>query len=390
MLKRRAFLQQTALISSGLALAPLTMAALPTEQRLVLMLLRGGLDGLHAVVPHADQNYRKLRPRLGVPGPGEQGGVIDLNGYFGLHPELGELATLYRRGELLIAPAATTAYRNRSHFDGQNLLENGSNRPFGLKSGWLNRTLGILGAGDQRLGLALGPTPPLLLQGDIAVATWADSPLPEVSDEFLFRLAKTYAHDPLFAATLAKADNRMAPATDVTQGRGQGRALERSAQVAAELLARPAGPRLAVIEAGGWDTHFRQAARLSQQFAQLSAAVVALRQGLGERWRQTTVMVVSEFGRTVAENGSNGTDHGVGGLALLLGGAVRGGRILEPWPGLSERSLYEGRDLRPTVAYESLFKGVLRDGFGVPERALEEVVFPASRALAISEGLLRS
>ena len=392
MQRRRQFLKTAALGAAGLAFAPLSLASVPTERRLVLVLLRGGLDGLHAVAPYADKDYRRLRPRLALPAPGEENGVIDLDGYFGLHPSLSPLASLYRQGELLIAPAATTVYRNRSHFDGQNLLENGSNRPFGEKSGWLNRALTALNrsaADDRRLGLALGPNPPLVLQGEQPVATWAESPLPEADDEFLFRLAKTYAHDPLFAATLAKADNSMVP-RDEDRPKGRNKALERSAQVAADFLARPSGPRLAVIEAGGWDTHFRQSARLRQQFSQLSAAFEALRRGLGDHWRQTTVLVVSEFGRTAAENGSEGTDHGVGGLALLAGGAVRGGRILDPWPGLTERALYEGRDLRPTLAYESLFKGVLLEGFGLSESTLEEQVFPNSRPLNALTGLLRS
>lgn len=364
-----------------LAHPALTLARAPTEQRLVVVILRGGLDSLHALVPHADPHYARLRPTLAVPPPGQSGGALDLDGHFGLHPALAPLHALYRAGEMLVVPATTTAYRARSHFDAQNILENGGTRPFELRDGWLNRALAGMNGGVRRLGLALGPAVPLILHGDRPISTWADSPLPGVDEDFLGRLAIAYEGDPLFADTLEEARATQVGATDdrAEGGRGRGSAFRTAASVAARLLGADDGARIAVLEAGGWDTHFAQERRLKTLFEQLGAALVTLRDGLGVHWRSTTVVVVSEFGRTVAENGSRGTDHGVGGLALVLGGTLNGATVLGSWPGLSRSALHEGRDLRPTTDYASLFKTILIDRFGLSEGFVQDRVFPASR-----------
>ena len=389
---RRSFLKLGA--AAGLAAAGprLAFAAAPTDRRLVLVILRGGLDGLHAVVPYADPDYRRLRPTLALGAPGEENGARDLDGAFGLHPALASVRRFYARGEMLVVPAATTRYRARSHFDGQNLLENGTGVPFGARDGWLNRALWSLGRGDRRLGLALGPAVPHVLRGRAPVAAWADSPLPRAGEDFLRRLAQAYRDDPLFARALAEARGAARPSmTEMPAGRDRrGHELETAATAAAELLARKDGPRIAVIESQGWDTHFGQDRRLSRLFSRLSAALDALEAGLGSRWRDAAVMVVSEFGRTAAENGSRGTDHGVGGLALLLGGAVRGGRVAGTWPGLGPADLHEGRDVRPTTAYESLFKAALIDHLGVAPAVVEDEVFPDSGELAPMENLFRA
>ena len=203
MLERRSFLTGAAALA---ALAPLAstraaFAAAPTDRRFVLVLLRGGLDGLHALPPHGDRDYRRLRPTLALsPDP-----ALDLDGYFGLHPALGDLMPLYRAGELLLVPAAATRYRDRSHFDGQNMLENGSGKPYGAQDGWLNRAILGLNGGDRRLGLALGPSVPLILQGPAHIRSWSDSSLPAVDEDFLARITVAYQHDPLFAAALRDA-----------------------------------------------------------------------------------------------------------------------------------------------------------------------------------------
>ena len=395
-LNRRRFLQLSGAAGFAAAMPRLGFAAAPTGNRLVIVILRGGLDGLHAVPPYADPEYARLRATLAVPAPGRENGALDLDGAFGLHPALAPLHPLYARGELLVFPAATTRYRQRSHFDGQNLLENGSGIPFGAKDGWLNRAIASLDQGERRLGLALGPAVPLLLQGPAPVATWAESPLPKTDEDFLKRVAYTYRDDPLFARTLAEAQGSMSAAMDggmdrgMNGGAGRGRELLSAATAAAGLLARDDGPRVAVIESQGWDTHFGQNWRLANLLGQLSAGLVALKDGLGAHWRNTAVMVVSEFGRTAAENGSNGTDHGVGGLALLLGGAVKGGRVVGAWPGLGQAALHEGRDLRPTTDYESLFKAALIERLGVAPAVIEEKVFPDSRASAPARDLFRA
>lgn len=389
-LDRRLFLKFSGIAGLSAAGPRLAFAAAPGENRVVFVILRGGLDGLHAVPPYGDREYRRLRPTLAVPGPGRAGGALDLDGSFGLHPALAPLHGLYAAGDLLVVPAATTRYRERSHFDGQNMLENGSGAPFGARDGWLNRAIAELNAGDRRLGLALGPAIPLLLQGDAPVATWADSPLPRADEDFLDRLAFAYRDHPLFVRALADARDSMAMAPPEKLDRSRGKAFETAAKAAARLLSQDEGPRIAVMESGGWDTHFGQERRLAQLFGQLSDGVVALRDGLGAHWRDTVVVVVSEFGRTAAENGSRGTDHGVGGVAFLAGGAVRGGRVAGRWPGLAASALYEGRDLRPTTDYESLFKAVLIARLGMSPAVVEDRIFPGSFASAPAQGLFRT
>jgi uncharacterized protein (DUF1501 family) len=377
-MKRRKFLQASSIgLATGLLpLSNLTFANAQTSNRLVVMLLRGGLDGMHALVPYGDPNYARLRSGLAVD---LRTSTLRLNGLFGLHPALEPLAAMYRQGELSFVPAATTRYRDRSHFDGQNLLEVGSHTPFGLHDGWLNRALQHL---THRSGLALGPNVPTILQGSVQVATWADSPLPEVDEDFLNRVAYLYQEDASLSMQLDSARNTPETEVDSKMGRGgRNQQLVVASQAASQLLADPTGPRVAVIESGGWDTHFAQERRLSQQFTQLSEALLTLKQGLGQVWQNTCVLVVSEFGRTAAENGSGGTDHGIGGLAMLAGGRVNGGKMFGDWPGLRSRDLFEGRDLTPTVHYESIFKSVLHDLLEIPQRTIETSIFPDSSDL---------
>ena len=389
MLNRRVFLQLSgagvieSLIRSGAA-----FAQTPGEKRFVFIFLRGGLDGLHALAPVADPDYRRLRPTLAL--EGDQLSYLD--GYFGLHSALSGLVPLYQAGELALVPAASTRYRNRSHFDGQNMLENGSGRPFGAHDGWLNRAILGLNGAERRLGLALGPTVPLLLQGAAEIRTFAVSPLPEVDDDYLFRLGQLYKNDPLFARAFSAAQAGMDP-TATMEGTGSAPLARRdfavSAQVAAELMSQPGGPRIAAMEMQGWDTHFGQAGRLNALLADLAQGIMDLRSGLGAAWRDTVVMVASEFGRTAAENGSRGTDHGTGGLVLLAGGAVSGGRIHGDWPGLSSRMLYEERDVAAVNTSEGLFKAVLTQHLGLSEAFVEDTVFPDSLATPPFDGLIR-
>lgn len=387
MLERRSFLTGAAALAA-LASARAAFATAPTDRRFVLVLLRGGLDGLHALPPHGDRDYRRLRPTLALPpDPG-----LDLDGYFGLHPALVDLMPLYRAEELLLVPAAATRYRDRSHFDGQNMLENGSGKPYGAQDGWLNRAILGLNGGDRRLGLALGPSVPLILQGPARVGSWSDSALPAADEDFLARMTVAYRDDPLFAAALRDARGGTKPTVamgDMASEPGRQQVYVKAARAAADLLARPDGPRVAVLESQGWDTHFAQERRLKELLGDLARSLVELKRGLGEAWRETVVMVVSEFGRTAAENGSRGTDHGTGGLALLAGGAVAGGRIVGDWPGLSERALYEGRDVLAANAYERLFKAVLIGHLGLDPGVVEDRVFPASRAQLRMDGLFR-
>lgn len=385
-MKRRLFLQSAAAGLAASVLAPgIAFADAPTDNRFVMIYLRGGMDSLHALVPYGDRHYQSLRPRLAISDP------LKLGGYFGLHPELKGLHALYQNGDLAIIPAASTSYRERSHFDAQNLLENGTGKPFGAHDGWLNRALADMGSPEQRIGLSVGARTPLILKGEANIQSWSESDLPDVSDAFLGRLDSIYAADPLFAKALTDARSAMDPmiSDPAMMGRNRlgGESLRRSSEAAGQLLARADGPRIAVIESQGWDTHFDQSSRLTRLFKQLDGSVQYLKSGLDPVWDKTVIMIVSEFGRTVAENGNRGTDHGTGGLVMLAGGAVKGGRVAGDWPGLENRSLYEGRDLMPVNSCEAIFKAMLMSHLGVSDTHIAERVFPGDRTAPMS-GLL--
>ncbi len=378
-----------ALLPAGMA-----FAGAATDQRLVVVVLRGGLDGLSAVPPHGDPDYARLRPNIAVPKPGTDGGAVDLDGRFGLHPALAPLAAWYRAGELLILPAGGGAYRKRSHFDAQNVLENGTGIPFGSAEGWLGRALAMLGSDQSRLGLSVGHGIPLILRGERSVQTLAPTGLPAPDDDFLARVAMLYDQDRLFRDALAAARLSAAgPAGDMARGmdrRQQGQKMQRDlTEAAGRLLAAADGPRIAVIDAKGWDTHARQANRLTPLLAGLADGLAGLRDGLGGAWGNTVVLLASEFGRTAAENGNAGTDHGYGGLMLALGGAVNGGRIAGRWPGLAPGALHQGRDLMPTVDLRAVWKAALRDHLGLPEAEIESRIFPESRPVRPLPGLVR-
>ncbi|MGQ0663555.1 MAG: DUF1501 domain-containing protein [Pseudomonadota bacterium] len=392
MISRRHALQ---LLGAGLVaesgVMSVAVARLATERRLVVVILRGALDGLAAVPAYADPDYAALRGPLAMAEPGRPEGALDLDGRFGLHPALRFLHELYARNELLVVHAVATPDRSRSHFDGQDLLENGTAAPRGARDGWLNRALGLMTqpATDRRIGLGVGRTVPLLLRGATPVGSFTPQVAPEVDGDFLARLAALYRPDPVLGPAIAEglraqamseevlgADKRMAP--DALRGPG---AIKAIAGALGKLLAAPAGARVAVLELGGWDTHANQGlldGRLANQLRALADGLAALKDGLGPAWRETAVAVATEFGRTVAANGTGGTDHGTAGVAFLIGGAVLGGRVLGRWPGLGANRLFEGRDLAPTTDLRSLFKALLADHLGLPEAAIERLVFPGS------------
>ena len=373
------------------------VAALPNpDARLVLVILRGGLDGLAAVPPYAEPQYAQLRGPIALAKPGSEGGVLDLDGTFGLHPALANLHAMYREREALVVHAAATPYRDRSHFDAQNVLEAGSaGPPGGAAGGWLNRALvSLAAAGHPREAVALAESVPLVLRGELAVASWAPSRMPVPDDDLLVRVRKLYwAADPALAQSLYDALEIRAIAGDASEQRMDGRAglsVAPLASAAAKFLASPDGPRIAVLDAGGWDTHANQGGAqgvLAQRLAGLDSGLAQLKSELGEHWSDTTVLVVTEFGRAAAANGTRGTDHGTAGCAFVVGGAVAGGRVVADWPGLAARDLHEGRDLRATTDLRSVFKGVLHERFGVSEAALARSVFPSSDAVAPLEGV---
>ncbi|MEM9385325.1 MAG: DUF1501 domain-containing protein [Pseudomonadota bacterium] len=363
------------------------LAAAPGRQeddpRLVLLVLRGGMDGLSAVPAFGDPQFESARRGLALASPGSaRDGALDLDGFFGLHPTLPKLHARWAAGELAVLHAHCIPYQGRSHFDAQNVLEHGGLAPFSLSSGWLNRAIASRGA--QPKAIAIAPAMPLVLRGKAPVTSWSPSALPAPEEELLERLQRLYSEDQTLAQAFAQAleINDLAPRQQgALGGRRDFAAL---AQAAGEFLSAPEGPRVAMLESVGWDTHARQerGGALHGQFRRLDAGLDALRLSLGEAWRHTVVMVLTEFGRTVAMNGTEGTDHGTGGAGFLMGGAVRGRQVVADWPGLSSKSLREGRDLRPTLDTRALIKGVLADHLGLSMRALAEEVFPDTQRLA--------
>ena len=346
----------------------------------------------------ATPQYAARRGPLAVPAPGSPGGALDLDGHFGLSPHLGEMHKLFAARELAVLHAVASPYRERSHFDAQNLIENGTVKPFGRESGWLNVALGTAERARRRarsgtLGFALGQSIPLVLRGPAQVGSWSPSKLPVPDADLLDRLAALYRGDALLGRSFAVAREAQA----MMEGRDAAAAwaarrlpVVELAKAAGDILGKRDGPRVATIDFGGWDTHISQQGEYSQltrNLRLLDRSIATLKTTLGPAWRHTAVLIVTEFGRAVAPNGSGGTDHGTAGAAFVVGGAVRGGRVIADWPGLGERALHEGRDLRPTLDLRALFKAALAAQLGLGEAALETDVFPDSRAVRPLDGL---
>ena len=421
-MQRREFLSLGARLAAGALLTSRVAFGRTAERksRFVLIIMRGALDGLATVAPYGDRDYARLRGEFALRAPGQTGGALSLNGFFGLHPSLGFLQQCYAARELSVFHALASPYRERSHFDGQDVLENGSPRAHALQSGWLNRALAqVPGLPRRELGVALGQNVPLVMRGPAEVTSWSASKLGALDEDTLARITDLYAGDTLLSVRLA--DALAADAMASGDGGGAGAAVmpdtaardmsasgkppsarpaqangARYAEVvraAAGFLRQEAGPRVAMFDTTGWDTHANEGAaegQLAGRLAALDQGLATLKQELGPVWSHTAVLLVTEFGRTAAINGTRGTDHGTATAALLVGGAVAGGRVIADWPGLSARALYQGRDLAPTLDLRSVLKGLLQEHLLVPPRELERTVFPDSSAAKPLRGLVRA
>ena len=403
-MQRRDFLTAGSLAAGGALLTSrLSFANTNTngKSRFVFIILRGALDGLAAVPPYGDRDYPALRRDLAF----SANNVLPLNDLFGLHPSLAFLKESFTARELVVFHAVASPYRERSHFDGQDVLESGYTRAHAAQSGWLNRALAAIPAGrssDKELGVALGQNIPLVMRGPAAVTSWSPSKLAALDEDTLQRITDLYSGDPLLAKRLADALNADAVAdspammSDGGGGRRGAAAGARYTEViraAAEFLRREDGPKVAVFDTTGWDTHANEGAvqgQLAGRLTALDTGLRSLKEQLGPVWNDTAVLLATEFGRTAALNGTRGPDHGTAAAAVLLGGAVRGGRVIADWPGLSHRALYQGRDLMPTLDVRSVLKGVLEEHLLVPSRALDGAVFPESGAARALNGLVRT
>ena len=381
---RRTFVRSATLGGAFAALAPkMAFAAAATDRRFVFIIQRGAADGLGTLAPVGDPAFAGLRG--GMANDFAQG--IKLDGMFTLHPNLATVGGLYRGGEALFAHAVASPYRDRSHFDGQNVLETGGKAAYEVKDGWLNRLLSILPP-DQARAIAVAATVPMALRGTREVGSYAPSNLPDASDDLLQRVSMLYQGDQQLHGLWSEAIQTRTLTGDLAAGGGANAAA--TGALAAKLLTPANGARIAMIETGGWDTHTAQSARLGAQLKGLDAMIAALKTGLGPLWSQTMVLVATEFGRTAAVNGTGGTDHGTAAVTMLMGGAVKGGRVIADWPGLAQANLYEARDLKPTTELDAVIGGAIAGHFGVDPGRVMPALFPASARVKAVEGLVRA
>lgn len=381
-LDRRAFLGRASLFAALAGCSPrMAFAAAETENRFVFIIQRGAADGLSILSPIGDPAYGSLRGALG-----DQPG-LKLDGMFALNAAMPRTAALFGQGQALFAHAIASPYRDRSHFDGQNVLETGAASAYQLRDGWMNRMLGIVPAADQH-AIAVAATVPVILRGSREVASYAPSEMPDASDDLLQRVSMLYQNDQQLHALWDEAMQTRGIAGGVGDN-GKLRSAG-TGTLAASLLKPAKGARIATIETGGWDTHSGQSRRLGATLAELDALIEALRVGLGPIWNQTVVLVATEFGRTATVNGTGGTDHGTGAAAMLLGGAVKGGRILADWPGLGRSQLYEGRDLRPTSQLDAFIAGAVAEQYGLEPALALRTLFPGAGKVRPAEGLVRA
>jgi len=401
------------LLASGTLFAwaylPKVARAEGRDPRLLVIILRGALDGLAAVAPVGDPDWIRLRGDKALLPDGATP-ALKLDGVFALNPAMPNLHRLYKAGAATIVHAAATPYRERSHFDGQDVLESGIGKPGATASGWLNRALAALEPAGRanpkgRDAFAVGPVTPLVVRGPAPVLSWTPPRLPPASDDTIMRLLDLYRHtDPALArvleermglAAIARAGGMDNPGQN-GQPRGGGAAQVRayfadSAGAAAKFLARPDGPRIGALAFDGWDTHADEGAvngRLAALLGALDGAMAAIETHMGKAWSETVVAVVTEFGRTARINGTDGTDHGTATVAFLAGGALKGGRVVADWPGLKDADLYEKRDLKPTTDLRAVLKGLLKDHLRVTDQTLTAKVFPDSGDVKPMTGLL--
>jgi len=418
-LYRRRMLMSSASLALWSLLPRVASAAGARDPRLLCIILRGGLDGLSLAAPVGDPDYERLRGKLAVPRAGEGAGLA-LDDFFALNPSMPHLHATYQRGQALVVHAAATPYRARSHFDGQDVLESGLAGVARVENGWLNRALAGLpsaGRAEPVSGLAMGAVVPLVMRGTAPVLTWIPKAygLP-LRESTIARLQDLYSEsDPALAKAFAEgieidrvstlAGMHGMPAKAVSAGSSGSPAQQQKlpqqprphrefvepAEAAAKFLAAAGGPRIGALSFNGWDTHANEGVvtgALANRLGGLDAGLKAFEAAIGPAWSETAVLIVTEFGRTARANGTDGTDHGTATTALLVGGAVKGGRVITDWPGLKDAALFEGRDLAPTSDLRAVLKGILRDHLGIPSEALASRVFPDSASVKPSDGLV--
>ena len=389
--RRSALLGLSAVFTLGRG--SLALAQAQTEKRLIVINLRGAMDGLATVIPYGDPGLVALRGAVS-PAPGEPNGPLDLGGFYALNPAMTNLYTMYKAGEFLPIHAVAGPYRDRSHFLAQDFLESGADHR--LASGWLNRTLVAIptpaGLPPEREGVAIGGQVPLLMRGAAPVSNWAPGGLPSPEAGLYATIAALNRPDPVIGPAVMIGLSSRGFSAGVLNGMEQDRSQGQFATLATsagQMLRTANGPRIASMELGGWATHIGQAVRLTNLLRQLDNGLSALKTTLGPIWRQTVVLVMTEFGRTAKMNGTGGTDHGTGTVSLVIGGAVAGGRVAGTWPGVGPGKLLDNRDLAPTTDLRAITKAILAQHLGLDRRALGQI-FPGSEAVEPMGGVIQT
>ena len=384
----------------GLALELIGVPAMAADadlakRKVIVVICRGGMDGLSVAPPIGDPDYAVLRGALAL-----NATALPLDGTFGLHPALASVQALAQAGEARIVPAVASPDRARSHFEAQDVLETGAAGVYSASSGWLNRAVEALSAHRKVEALSVGPTAPLILRGKVQTASWSPGRAVDAQARLPSLLQDLYRNDPLLGPALARglatevmaqaATAGMAPAATMMgqpppanspQLLRQGRKAARSLGVSlAGFMREPGGPQVAAISLDGFDSHAGQANLINTRLSYMDAVLDGIHSGLGPEWKNTVVVVATEFGRTARINGTGGTDHGTASTALLLGGALKKGGVVGDWPTLKASALYENRDVAPTLDMRGLFKGVLAEHMGLDRTVLERDVFPNSAA----------
>jgi uncharacterized protein (DUF1501 family) len=374
---RRSFVKTMCLGGAAtFALPVVNFAQVAGSGRFVFVLLRGGFDGLAAVVPHGDPSYRKIRGSFAF----DDAELLELDDTFALAPGLAPLREVWQANELVVLHAMAIPFRTRSHFDGQAVLETGIDRPVGSSDGWLNRLLQVMSG--KRAGIAIAAGMPRSLTGSFDVETWSPTQLGVLDDAFLQRLSSLYRTDKAlygrFEAALQEKD--LVGEEPMAAGNARRGGITPLMQAAARILRQDAGPNVAAVEFSGWDTHANQGlagGALDRLLGQLADGLTAFRRDMGPVWNTTTVVVMTEFGRTARPNGTRGTDHGTAGAGFVIGPTVAKSTVFSDWPGLDERSLFEQRDLKPTLDTRAVLKGAIAGAFDLTAAQLDRV-FPGA------------
>lgn len=369
---RRGFLAGACSLAAAPAFAPVSFAAMPGDRRFVAIILRGAMDGLHLVQPYGDKAFSGMRPTLALT---PDRGLHDLDGYFGLHPDAAPLMPLWSSGELAFVNAVSTPYRDgRSHFDGQDILEAGTASADGTRTGWLNRALSVADRSRGLRAIDVNTTMELILAGSNPVDVWEETSSIGMSPDMVGFMRRLYTEDPAFSRVFDEALRADAD-TERLLGTGKRRqSMDDMARFTAGML--NGDYRIAAFSIDGWDSHAQQPDVFSRAAKDLVTVLTGLKSALGSNWKNTVVLAMTEFGRTARENGSQGTDHGTGGVALVAGGDIAGGKVLGRWPGIGDGQLYEDRDLLPTQDVRALAAALLQRQFGLGADVLAGTVFP--------------